>query len=224
MGFSDSGRRPWARWALLGVCGVASLAGASPATAAGGLRHVSVNASKPVGVIRSLQGVSGTPLPGDTSHPDFTAQHRELRVDIARTHDIDCKGTGDLDGAGPNRIFPDFTADPSDPASYNFGPTDRAILSIVRAGEDVEFNLGRSDLRCAGVVANNAPAPDPEVYANVARHVARHYNDGWANGYRLGIRYWEIWNQPDLIPFWTGPPGRVGPTWSAATASTTAMT
>ena len=31
-----------------------------------------------------------------------------------------------------------------------------------------------------------------------------HYDDGWAHGYRLGIRYWEIWNEPDLRPFWAG--------------------
>jgi hypothetical protein len=32
-----------------------------------------------------------------------------------------------------------------------------------------------------------------------------HYNRGWANGYHYGIRYWEIWNEPDLGKlFWTG--------------------
>ena len=190
--------------ALMGACGLTAVAGGSPAWAAGGLRSVRVDAAQTVGTIRSLQGVSGTPLPGDDSHPDFTTQHRRLSVDVARTHDIDCKGTGDLDGAGVNRIFPDFSADPDDPASYDFGPTDRAILSIVRAGEDVEFNLGRSDLRCAGIEANDAPPPDPGTYAAVARHVAQHYNDGWADGYHLGIRNWEIWNEPDLRPFWSG--------------------
>lgn len=192
------------RWSVVGACAVAALAGAPPASAAGGLRHVTVDAARPVGLIRSLQGVSGSPLPGDDSHADLTAAERALGVDLVRTHDIDCAGTGDLDGAGVNRIFPDFSANPNDPRSYNFAPTDRAILSIVRAGSEVLFNLGRSDLRCAGIDANNGPAPDPAVYANVARHVAAHYNDGWAHGYRLGIRYWEIWNEPDLTPFWSG--------------------
>jgi xylan 1,4-beta-xylosidase len=189
---------------LVGACALVLLWAASPAGAAGGLRQVTVDASRPVGIIRSLQGVSGSPLPGDDSHPDLTAQHRALGVDLVRTHDLDCKGTGDIDGAGPNRIFPDWSADPNNPSSYNFGPTDRAILSIVRAGEEVEFNLGHSDLRCAGIDANNVPPPDPVKYATVARRVAQHYNDGWANGFRLGIRYWEIWNEPDLVPFWAG--------------------
>ena len=28
----------------------------------------------------------------------------------------------------------------------------------------------------------------------------RHYNEGWADGYQLNIKYWEIWNEPDLDP------------------------
>src|SRR5581483_1388853 len=31
------------------------------------------------------------------------------------------------------------------------------------------------------------------------------YNRGWANGYHYDIRYWEVWNEPDLGKlFWTG--------------------
>ena len=188
----------------VGMYLVAGLLGASPAFAAGGLRPVTVDASKPVGVIRSLQGVSGTPLPGDSSHPDLTAQFQQLGVNIVRTHDVDCNGTSDIDGLGPNRIFPNSSADPNDPSSYNFGPTDRAILSSVRSGAQVEYSVGHSDLTCGGVGFNNTPPPDPALYALVVRHVAEHYNDGWDNGYRLHIRYWEIWNEPDLFPFWAG--------------------
>src|SRR4051794_19031548 len=191
---------------LLTICAgcIAALALASPAFAAGGLRTVTVDASKQVGTIRSLQGVSSTPLAGDGSRPDLTNQQHQLGVDFVRTHDIDCSGTGDIDGLGANRIFPDWNADPDDPASYNFAPTDRALLSADRAGEEIEFNLGHSDLRCAGIGFNNTPPPDPAKYAAVARRVAEHYNDGWAGGYHLDIRYWEIWNEPDLIPFWAG--------------------
>lgn len=182
----------------------ACLFGAAPAVASGGLRTVTVDAAKTVGVIRSLQGMSGTPVPGDASHPDFTSQFQHLGVNIVRTHDVDCSGTSDIDGLGVNRIFRDWNANPDDPSSYNFGPTDRAVLSIVRSGAQVEYSLGRSDLRCAGIAANNTPPPDPQRYAIVARHVAEHYNDGWDDGYHLGIRYWEIWNEPDLFPFWSG--------------------
>ncbi len=184
----------------LAACAV----GVTPASAAGGLRQITVNASRPVGVIRSLQGVSGTPLPGDSSHSDLTPQFRRLGVDIVRTHDVDCRGTSDIDGLGPNRIFPDWNADPNSPSSYNFAPTDTAVLSIVRSGAQVEYSVGHSDLTCAGVAVNNTPPPDSAKYAIVVRHVAEHYNDGWAHGYHLHIRYWEIWNEPDLAPFWAG--------------------
>jgi len=186
------------------VCVAAGLIAVPSAMAAGGLRTITVDASKPTGIIRSLQGVSGTPLPGDSSHPDLTSQFKQLGVNIVRTHDVDCNGTSDIDGLGPNRIFPNWNANPNDPSSYNFGPTDQAILSIVRSGAQVEYSVGHSDLTCAGDGFNNAPPPDPALYALVVRHVAQHYNDGWDHGYYLHIRYWEIWNEPDLVPFWSG--------------------
>jgi hypothetical protein len=186
------------------ACAVACLIGVAPASAAGGLRSITVDGSAPVGTIRSLQGLSGTPLPGDGSHPDYTAQFQRAGVTIVRTHDVDCQGTSDIDGLGPNRIFPNWNADPNDPSSYNFGPTDTAVLSIVHSGAQVEYSVGHSDLSCAGVGFNNTPPPDPGLYAAVVRHVAQHYNDGWDNGYDLHIRYWEIWNEPDLFPFWSG--------------------
>jgi xylan 1,4-beta-xylosidase len=125
-------------------------------------------------------------------------------VNIVRTHDVDCNGTSDIDGNGPDRIFPDWSADPNDPSSYNFGPTDTAVLSIVRSGAQVEYSVGHSDLSCAGAGFNNTPQPAPARYALLVRHVAQHYNDGWDSGYHLHIRYWEIWNEPDLFPFWSG--------------------
>ena len=46
----------------------------------------------------------------------------------------------------------------------------------------------------------------------VCEHIIRHYNEGWANGFKLGIEYWEIWNEPDGKkpngdqPNWSGTP------------------
>ena len=204
-GHKVSGRASRTRAASAVTAALLALAlGVAPAAGATGLRQITVDAAAPTGTIHSLQGLSGTPLPGDDSHPDFSSQFNQLGVDIVRTHDVDCSGTSDIDGLGPNRIFRDWSADPNDPASYNFGPTDRALLSIARSGAQIEYSIGHSDLTCAGVAFNNTPPPDPALYAIVARHVAAHYNDGWDNGYHLHIRYWEIWNEPDLVPFWSG--------------------
>jgi hypothetical protein len=126
-----------------------------------------------------------------------------MGVDLVRTHDIDCKGTGDIDGIGENRIFRDWSANPDDPASYNFGPqTGRSEHRARRARGGLQPRPQRPQLR--GARLQQHAAARPGKYAAVARRVAQHYNDGWAHGYHLGIRYWEIWNEPDLIPFWTG--------------------
>ncbi len=44
-------------------------------------------------------------------------------------------------------------------------------------------------------------------YATIAKHIVLHYNRGWAKGFRYGIKYWEVWNEPDLGRlFWGGTP------------------
>jgi len=61
------------------------------------------------------------------------------------------------------------------------------------------FRLGRSE------GADPEPPKDFNKYAAVARHIVLHYNRGWASGFHYHIRYWEIWNEPDLGKvFWSG--------------------
>jgi hypothetical protein len=38
---------------------------------------------------------------------------------------------------------------------------------------------------------------------DICAHIVRHYNQGWAKGPKAGIKYWEIWNEPDT-GFWAG--------------------
>jgi hypothetical protein len=187
------------------------------------LRQIKVDAAASVGKLRSLQGVNGAPaqglhkperfefggwnVPSDT---DATAGYRQARIDLVRTHDS--YGPGDIDARFPDApgalidaqrgllsIFPNPKANPNDPKSYNFGPTDRLIASIKGVGADVIFRLGRSE------GSNVEPPEDLDRYAAVAKHIVLHYNRGWANGFRYGIRYWEVWNEPDLGKmFWSG--------------------
>jgi xylan 1,4-beta-xylosidase len=200
--------------------------GAAAATAAGepslrqsALRKVTVDATVTIGTLRSLQGVDGAPGPGGHKPENFTfggwnmkddvdasAGYRLARIDLVRTHDG--YGPADIDARFETAeapggalisakrdvftIFPDLSADPENPASYRFGPTDKLITSIVQTGAQVLFRLGRSE------GANPQPPPDFDRYADIARHIVLHYNRGWANGYHYGIRYWEVWNEPDL--------------------------
>ncbi len=53
---------------------------------------------------------------------------------------------------------------------------------------------------------------DFHKWAVICEHIIRHYNEGWADGFHLGITYWEIWNEPDGVksngdqPNWSGTP------------------
>jgi xylan 1,4-beta-xylosidase len=190
------------------------------------LRKITVDAGSPVGYLRSLQGVNGAPSPGShkpenfkfggwnmPEHIDASAGYRMARIDLVRTHDaygpadIDAKfETADAPGGGlisARRdvfdIFPDPDADANDPRSYNFGPTDQMIASIRKVGAQVMFRLGRSE------GADAQPPKNFDKYAAIAKHIVLHYNRGWAKGFHYRIRFWEIWNEPDLGKvFWAG--------------------
>ena len=44
--------------------------------------------------------------------------------------------------------------------------------------------------------AFSAPPDDFDVFASVCLHIIRHLNDGWDNGFRLGVRDFTVWNEP----------------------------
>jgi len=49
---------------------------------------------------------------------------------------------------------------------------------------------------------HNVPPKDFNKWARICVNIIRHYNDGWAGGYHWGIKYWEVWNEPDNHGFW----------------------
>ena len=163
------------------LCGLA-------AEANGQFRAVEVDAGKVVGEIRSLQGVNGGPVPLVPRLAHVGPQYRDLRIDLVRTHDF--FGPTDIDAAWPDpdkiarsvradgskSIFPNWEADPEKESSYNWGPTDQVLRAIVGCGAEVFYRIGRS------WSADPSPPPDFDKYANIVKHVAMHYNDGWADG------------------------------------------
>ncbi len=128
----------------------------------------------------------------------------EANMASCRTHDINCTDI--------YKIFPDFSKDVNDPASYNFEESDKVIASIVDTGMEPFFRLGIS--YSDPVLAHDylVPPADYAKWAQICEHIILHYNEGWANGFEYGIDYWEIWNEPDNSDdlndnhFWLGTP------------------
>lgn len=155
--------------------------------------NFSVDPLNEIGLIRPLMHVNAGPLqPGFSS--DISSQFQSLGIQSVRTHDF--YGPCDI-----HTIFPDFNADASDPANYNFESTDEVIESIIATGAEVFFRLGES---FNSQSLYNAPPSDNQKMAEISKNIVRHYNDGWNNGFNYGIEYWEIWNEPDLYHFWSG--------------------
>ena len=186
-------------------------------------RNIHVDATKVRGTVRSFQGVNGVPTPIMEGLPSLVRQYKELRIDVVRTHDtmgptdISARFSPDnplLTWLVPNSaqrvklvergneaaIFPDWSADPERPESYNFGPSDEVIQGIRDTGAQVFYRIGRS------WGADYTPLPDLDKFATVVKHVAMHYNQGWAKGFHDAVHYWEFWNEEDIPYFWTETP------------------
>ena len=137
-------------------------------------------------------------------------EYKAARIPYFRNHDAAVNGIyGGPYAHDISKIFRNFNADENDPVSYDFACTDEAILTALDAGTNVFFRLGESAE--SHVIPHGAvPPADFSKWARIAEHIIRHYNEGWADGYRLNIEYWEIWNEPDLHRdnpkkgFWTG--------------------
>ncbi len=126
--------------------------------------------------------------------------YKELKIPYARNHDAAfCSTYGGEHTVDISAIFTNFDADPYDPASYDFACTDEYTLVTLEAGTETFFRLGQK-IEHYIKKFNIYPPKDFHKWAVICEHIIRHYNEGWANGYNLGIKYWEIWNEPDLDP------------------------
>lgn len=159
--------------------------------------------SKPLGAFKPLNATNGGPWHKRHVYDQYRsnlADYTAARIPYARNHD---SGVVD-DYGGPfshdiTRIFTNFDADPCDPASYDFACTDESILVTLDAGTETYFRLGQTiehHIKKHGTL----PPKDFHKWAVICEHIIRHYNEGWANGYHLNIKYWEIWNEADLDP------------------------
>ena len=126
------------------------------------------------------------------------ADYKAARIPYARNHDSGVCGIyGGPYSHDVSRIFPNFDADPYDPASYDFACTDESILVALEAGTETFFRLGETiehQIKKHGTL----PPKDFKKWAVICEHIIRHYTEGWADGFYHDMPYWEIWNEPDL--------------------------
>ncbi len=159
-----------------------------------------VDLSRTCGRLRPLHGGNNGPL-YHGGIVDLTPQHRRLRIPLVRLHDCDWPGDYLVD---IHAIFPDPEADPDDPSSYDFANTDDYIARIIALGSRIVYRLG-CRIEHTRRRLHTAPPADPARWARICLGIIRHFNEGWADGYRWNIRHWEIWNEPDIPPgCWSG--------------------
>jgi len=163
---------------------------------------VTVFPDREVGPVKPMNGVNNGPAGpyglGKSQTRDNFDDYRAAKIPFARTHDAafsECYGsehTVDI-----TSIFPDFSKKVDDPKAYDFAITDWYLQRIRNMGTEVFFRLGQKiehHVKKYGIV----PPADFKKWAQICEHIIRHYNEGWADGHKWNIRYWEIWNEADL--------------------------
>lgn len=163
---------------------------------------IAFNTNVPAGKFKILNATNGGPWHKRHANDQYRsnlADYKAARIPYSRNHDSNLSGHtyGGPYAHDITAIFPNFDADENNPESYDFACTDESILTTLDAGTETFFRLGQSiehQIKKHGTL----PPKDFHKWARICEHIVRHYNEGWADGYRLNIRYWEIWNEADL--------------------------
>ncbi len=162
--------------------------------------NVKVDFSKHIGKIKALHSVNRGPI-GSWGAEDHSEFYKKARFPHARLHDCPLHM---MDTVDIHLIFPNWDADENDPANYRFAATDRYIQATLETGAEIVYRLGES-IEHYAVKTYIFPPKDYDKWARICLNIIRHYNHGWANGFEHNIRFWEIWNEPDLTEkMWSG--------------------
>ena len=168
-------------------------------------RVITVDFGKKCGRIKPLNCINGGPRSGGCElRYDFTEEFSELAIPCVRTN-LEAGEYGLNQFVNVHAVFPDFDADETLEESYNFLPTDLYLTSVKNAGAQIFYRLGESSEPYARKIFAVMPR-DPEKWARICEHIIMHYNEGWANGFKLGIKYFEIWSAPDVGEGFAGEP------------------
>lgn len=182
------------------------------------MAKIIINREQTIGPIKPMHCVNNGPMCARTEQVrgNFDT-YKALKIPFARNHDASfCSSYGGPHTVDINAVFPSFDKDENDPASYDFHLTDEYIRNTLAAGTQTFYRLG-SRIEHETKKYGTLPPPDFHKWARICEHIIRHYNEGWADGYRLNMPYWEIWNEPD------GAPDDADPYWKKCWGGTKAQ-
>jgi len=173
------------------------------------MSRITVDFGKNAGVVKPMHAVNNGPLPVSVRGTSNNELYRALEIPYARNHDASfCWGYGGEHIVDVHRIFKNFDADENNPDSYVFGPTDEYVKNTIEAGTKVYYRLGASIEH--RYKYGTYPPKDFHKWARICEHIICHYTEGWADGFKYDIEYWEIWNEADCRnadgsnPCWQG--------------------
>jgi len=179
---------------------------------------IKIDLSKKLGKFKPVNGVNGGPVCFG-SLIDSSEYYRKAGFSYCRLHDANYPHPREVDIP---TIFKDFSADENDPKNYDFRSTDIYLNQILDTGAKIIYRLGVS-IEHPKLKYYVDPPSDFDKWARVCLNIARHYNEGWADGFHMGIEYWEVWNEPDLLAekreedtMWSGTPRQYYDLYAAA--------
>ncbi|MCZ7536404.1 MAG: cellulase family glycosylhydrolase [Acidimicrobiia bacterium] len=184
--------------------------------------HRTLRTALSAGLVVPLVVVLSGITPGGQA-PAYAAPATGTEVGFSQSHRIlwesDADLAADLDamkavGAGWVRVDFDWpSVQPTSPTKWNWAPTDRVVNAARARGLDVLAMPAYTPpwARAAGTT-DKYPPTNPDYYAAfVAAAVARYAP--------LGVRHWEIWNEPNISMFWAPKPNAAAYTTLLAKAA-----
>ncbi len=160
-------------------------------------RIMTVDFSAKSGKMKPVSSVNVGPVTYAGLGADFTDEYKEMNIPAVRTHSSTYPtGLGSI--VDLHSLFPDFSLDESLEESYSFSSSDAYFSSVRNAGCEIFL--------CIGETADTyfsrpdyIASLDPYKIARIAEHIIAHYNEGWASGFKLKIKYCEIFPDADKI-------------------------
>ncbi len=162
------------------------------------MTNLYVKTNEIIGKIKPMHAVNNGPLGGPGSGQ--WELMKEAGIPFARLHDTGGAYGGHVFVDIAN-VFRNFDADESNPDNYDFAFTDWLIKTLVDNGAEPFYRLGATIENAHWIKPYNIfPPKDNLKWAKICEGIIKHYTQGWGNGFKYKITYWEIWNEPDNEP------------------------